>query len=121
MKTYYLLLLLFLITVSCTKINEIYSGKNIDNEIIGKWTNHYTMRDLNNGITLYSDSVAFNLDNTGIWAQYKFNEVYNSDPFSFYTEDNNLHIYFEKIGVRNIWSYNIQNDTLIIEKGKYTR
>jgi len=121
MKNCFQNLIVLFLFVSCTKSDEIFTGKNIDNEILGEWNKQYSVRDQNNGITLYSDTIFFNHDNSGIWIRYKFNEVDNSDPFSFYTEENTLHLRFEKTGVQNNWEYKIQLDTLIINKSNFKR
>ena len=121
MKIYLQILIVLFLFVSCTKSDEGYTGKNIDNEILGKWNKQYSVRDQNNGITLYSDTIYFNLDNSGIWIRYKFKEIDNSDPFSFYTDDNTIYLRFEKTGVENIWEYKIQLDTLIINKSNFKR
>jgi len=121
MKTRIQVLLILLTFAACTKINEDFSGQNIDNSLIGKWNKQYNITDPDNGITLLFDTIIFNSDNSGIWVRYRFSELDNSDPFYFYTEDENLYIKFVKNDVQNIWTYKIKNDTLTIENSQFKR
>jgi hypothetical protein len=108
---------LFLILLACTDKDQTgtYFGKNIDDSIISTWNTSYISRDLNNGITVYNDTLTFKSNNHGDHKVYEFNTLDFSHFFQFYTEDNSLTIKYDQIEDEVHWSYTIRNDSLILE------
>ena len=111
------LICIILISFACTNEDQIgiFSGKSADDLIIGKWNTSYTSRDLNNGITVFSDTITFNSSNHGYHKIYEFNSLHFSHSFQFYTEGSSLHLKYDQIEDEVLWTYSILNDTLILK------
>jgi hypothetical protein len=115
-------IMLTALILSCEKSQDDYSNKSIDTNLIGVWKNTYSTRDLNNGITIFTDTLSFKSDNSGYWHMYRFSETESKNSFNYYIEGNMLHLKFNKSGDRNIWNYEVRNDSLIISgSAKFTR
>jgi len=103
--------------LSCDKVDpapEDYSGKSIDVNLIGAWSRTYSGRDSNNGITIYSDTIRFTLDNLGTRTTFRFSEVFNLFAFQFYTQNNIILFRPEGMEGASRLNYHIQNDSLFI-------
>ena len=111
---------ILLISFACTNEDQIgsYSGKSVDDLIIGKWNTSYSSRDLNNGITVFYDTITFNSSNKGYHKIYEFNNIRFSNPFQFFTEGNSLHLKYDQIEGEILWTYSILNDSLILKGNK---
>ncbi len=111
---------IILILFSCTDKDhlDLYSSKSVDDLIIGKWNTSYISRDLNNGITAFYDTMTFSSNNHGYHKIYEFNTLYFSHSFQFYTEDSSLRIKYDQIEDEVLWTYTIQNDSLILKGNK---
>lgn len=118
MKTALLILIGFgLLMGSCKKINDNpddfdIAGKYFDQKILGKWTRNYSTKDINNGITSWTDMLIFKNDNLGNQKIYQFSELTENIPFQFYSEKDTLVFRIEK-DLRK-WCYSIKNDSLIL-------
>ena len=114
------LICIILISFACTSEDQIgsFSGKSVDDLIIGKWNTSYSSRDLNNGITVFFDTITFNSSNQGYHIIYEFNNLRFSNPFQFYTEGSSLHLKYNQIEDEVLWTYSILNDSLILKGNK---
>ena len=114
------LLGIFLISFACTNKDQLdtYSGRSVDDLIIGEWNKSYSSRDLNNGITVFYDTITFESNNQGYHKIYKFNALDFSHSFQFYTEDKFLRIKYDQFEDEDHWSYSIRNDSLILGDNK---
>lgn len=118
MKTVILILIgIGLLMGSCKKTNDYpdgfdITGKYFDQKILGKWTRNYSTRDINNGITYWTDKLIFENDNLGNQKIYQFSELTEKIPFQFYSEKDTLVLRIEK-DLRK-WCYSIKNDSLIL-------
>ena len=84
----------------------------IDNELLGEWHRHLSMRDDHNAITIYTDSLEFNTTNFGSINHYKFRDLWFSDTFYFYTIDNTIFLNYDDRNEK--WNYSIRNDSLFV-------
>jgi hypothetical protein len=111
---------IILISIACSEKDQMitYSGKSIDGSIIGNWNTSYSSRDLNNGITVFYDTIIFKADNQGVHAIYKFSDLYFAQTFQFYTKDDSLHIYYDLTKDEVLKIYSIRNDSLIFKGNK---
>ena len=111
---------IILISFACTNEDQIgsFSGKSVDDLIIGKWNTSYSSRDLNNGIAVFFDTITFNSNNQGYHKIYEFNSLHFSHPFQFYTEGSSLHLKYDQIEDEVLWTYSILNDSLILKGNK---
>ena len=111
---------IILLLFACTNEDQIggFSGKSVDDLIIGKWNTSYSSRDLNNGITVLFDTRTFNSSNQGYHKIYEFNNIRFSNPFQFYTEGSSLHLKYDQIEDEVLWTYSILNDSLILKGNK---
>lgn len=118
MKTALLLLLgIGLLMGSCKKTNDNLddfdiTGKYFDQKMLGEWVRHYSTRDLNNGITFWTEMLMFENDNLGNQKIYQFSELKENTPFQFYSEKDTLVLQIGK-DLRK-WCYLIRNDSLIL-------
>jgi hypothetical protein len=77
--------------LSCEKANDNDSdgsiiGRYFDQELIGTWTMNYSTRDINNGITSWTDSIRFEENNFGTQQTYRFSELEQDLSFLYYTD-----------------------------------
>jgi hypothetical protein len=107
-------IMLTALILSCEKSENDYSNKTIDTNLIGVWKNTYSTRDLNNGITIFTDTILFNPDNSGSWYMYRFSEPESKSSFNFFTENNLIHLKFKESGDQNLLIYEVRNDSLIL-------
>lgn len=118
MKTALIILIgIGLLMGSCNETNDNpddfnITGKYFDQKILGRWTRNYSTRDINNGITLWADTLIFEKDNLGNQKIYQFSELTEEIPFQFYSEKDTLVLRIEK-NLRK-WCYSIKNDSLIL-------
>jgi hypothetical protein len=106
-----------LISFACTNEdqNGYFSGNSVDDMIIGKWNTSYSSRDLNNGITVFFDTITFNSNNHGYHKIHEFNSLHFSHSFQFYTEGSTLHLKYDQVEGEVLWTYSIRNDSLILK------
>jgi hypothetical protein len=109
-----LVILITTIILSCEKSEDNYSNKPIDNNLIGVWKKTYFTRDWDNMITIFTDTLSFNNNNSGSWYMYRFSEAESKSSFNYFTENNLIHLKFKKYGDQNIWTYEVRNDSLIL-------
>jgi hypothetical protein len=109
-----LVILIAAIILSCEKSGDNYSNKPIDNNLIGDWKKTYFTRDWDNMITIFTDTLSFNNDNSGSWYMYRFSETESKSSFNYFTQNNLIHLKFKKSGDQNIWTYEVRNDSLIL-------
>lgn len=95
-----------------------YFGKSIDGSIIGNWNTSYTSRDLNNGITVFYDTIIFKSNNQGVHTVYNFNTLDFTKTFQFYTKDDSLHIRYDQTQDDLLRIYSVRNDSLILKGNK---
>jgi hypothetical protein len=109
-----LVIMLTALILSCEKSQDDYSIKPIDTNLIGIWKNTYSTRDLFNMITVFTDTLSFNSDNSGSWYMYRFSEPESKSSFNFFTENNLIHLKFKESGDQNLLIYEVRNDSLIL-------
>jgi hypothetical protein len=109
-----LIIMITALILSCEKSQKVYSNKTFDNNLIGVWKNTYSTRDLNNGITIFTDTLSFNSDNSGSWYMYRFSEPESKSSFNYFTENNLIHLKFKESGDQNLLTYEVRNDSLIL-------
>jgi hypothetical protein len=111
---------IILISVACSEKEQLitYFGKSIDGSIIGNWNTSYSSRDLNNGITVFYDTIIFKSDNQGVHTIYKFSDLYFAQTFQFYTKDDSLLIIYDQTKEEVLKIYSIRNDSLIFKGNK---
>jgi hypothetical protein len=115
LKIYVILgILITTLILSCKKSEDNYPNKSIDINLIGVWKSSYSIRDLDNGITVFIDTLSFNSDNSGRWDTYRFSEPYYKNPFIYFTENNKIHLNFTKSGYEEVFIYEVRNDSLLI-------
>ena len=114
------LLGIILILFACSEKDQLitYFGKNIDGSIIGNWNTSYTSRDLNNGITVFYDTIIFKSNNQGVHTVYNFNTLDFTKTFQFYTKDDSLHIRYDQTQNEVLRIYSVRNDSLILKGNK---
>lgn len=95
-------------------VPQSYSGKNIDGSLVGTWCRSYSGRDVHNGITVYTDTILFIIDNSGTKITYSFSEIFNFFSFQFYTEDNLIIFRPEGMDDASRLNYYFRNDSLFI-------
>ena len=106
-----------LLLFACKKTNDNLEdsiiGKYSDQELRGIWTMSYSTRDMNNGITIWTDSIEFADNNRGNRMIYQFSNLEDDIPFHYYTEEDSLFLYMKQI--KEKWIYTIRNDSLIMK------
>jgi hypothetical protein len=90
-----------------------YFNMPVDENLIGDWHKSYSVVGDQNSISVWTDSIQFNSNNSGSRRIHKLGPVPDSYfTFEFYTEDNTI---FLKYDVGNEkWTYVIRNDSLFI-------
>lgn len=106
-----------LMLIACKKTNDNFEGSSIigkysDKELLGVWIMNYSSRDINNGITSWTDSIKFDDSNAGNRMIYQFSNLEEDIPFLYYTEKDNLFFYIGQI--KEKWVYTIRNDSLFL-------
>jgi hypothetical protein len=111
-----LLLFIFFLLSSCEKSKETYKGKPIDIQLIGEWTRSYSSVSQDMQITLYTDSIIFKSDNTGIWSTYRFRAIESSSNFNFFTSLDTIHLMYTQKNNYLELMYDVKGDSLILDK-----
>ncbi|MGQ1785031.1 MULTISPECIES: hypothetical protein [unclassified Saccharicrinis] len=90
-----------------------FLNATLDEQIVGTWVQGGMSKDLDNAITVWTDSIRFNSDNTGSQSVYQFKDLYSHLSFNYYTERDSLFIFVK--GKRHAsWHYEIRNDSLML-------
>lgn len=107
-----------LLLFACEKTNDNLEDSNIigkysDQELLGVWIMNYSTRDMNNGITIWTDSIEFDDNNAGNRMIFQFSNLEEEIPFQYYTDKDSLFLYIDK--TKEKWIYAIRNDSLIMK------
>lgn len=119
MRNQFILLAICLLFLSCDKLPESYNGKNTDPDLIGTWARSYSSRDSYNGITLFTDTIRFGVNNQGLNIIYAFDRIENKYLFQYYSEDNIVYIRPDGMDKPNPQTFRVQNDSLSIFGGPH--
>jgi len=116
MKAFLLILILgALLLLSCKHEDSVdikFTGKPIDEELPGLWVRNYSSRDMNNGITVWTDSIYFSETNSGYQRTYQFTGLKENNQFEYYSEKDTLSILIHQKVEK--WVYSIRNDSLFM-------
>ena len=113
-----LTLVLFLCLCSCEKSESddrelFHNFMPIDRELLGEWHRSFSVRGDQNSITVYTDSLRFNITNFGSIRHYKFRDLWFCDTFQFYNTADST-IFLKSDEWNDTWTYTIRNDSLFI-------
>ncbi len=102
---------------SCEKMKDSdydsqVTGRYFDQELKGAWTRYYSARDINNGITRWTDSIRFAENNRGTQQIYRFSVLEQEISFLYYTDEDSLFLIRKKNTEK--WIYTVKNDSLFL-------
>ncbi len=113
MVTFILLFCFFSCEKSETEESVSYSNMPVDNRLIGAWYKSYSVVGDHNSISVWTDSIQFNSNNTGSRRIIRLGpEPEINYTFEFYTEDRTIYLIYDEGNEK--WTYAIRNDSLFI-------